>query len=77
MAFVQEATGKQTEDLIVSAQSNVLNARKSSLQAAYNLFLTSLENDQVMHDKHMAASEMSTARARSVLVHTLEDSGTV
>ena len=73
MAFVQEAAGKQTEDLLVAAQSSVSNARKSSIQAAWNLFTTSLHNDQVVHDKHLAASEMNSQRARSVLVHALED----
>ena len=74
LAFVQEAAGKQTEDLVSSAQSKVANARRTSLQAAFNLFSTSLGNDQVLHDKHMAASEMQTQRARSVLVHSLEAS---
>ena len=73
MAFVQEATGRQTEDLVVAAQSNVMNARRSSLQAAYNLFTTSLQNDHVLHDKHLAASEVNSQRARSVLVASLED----
>ena len=45
LPFVQEAAGKQTEDLVALAQSSVQNARKSSLQAAYNLFTTSLHND--------------------------------
>ena len=72
LPFVQEAAGKQTDDLVALAQSSVQNARKSSLQAAYNLFTTSLHNDQVLHDKHLAASEVSSQRARSVLVHSLE-----
>ena len=67
LPFVQEAAGKQTDDLVALAQSSVQNARKSSLQAAYNLY-----NDQVLHDKHLAASEVSSQRARSVLVHSLE-----
>jgi len=75
MAFVQEASGKLTEDLVVAAQSNVQNARRSSLQAAWNLFTTSLENDQVIHDKHLAAAEVNSHRARSVLVASLEDWG--
>ena len=74
MAFVQEATGRQTEDLVVAAQSNVQNARRTSLQAAYNLFTTSLQNDHVLHDKHLAASEVNSQRTRSVLVASLEDS---
>ena len=75
MAFVQEAAGKQTEDLIQSAQSNVQNARKSALQAAFNLFITSLDNDHCLHDKHLAASDVNSTRARSVLVASLEVRG--
>ena len=72
LAFVQEACGRQQEDHIISAQSNVNNARKTSLQAAFNLFATNLSNDQCMQDKFLATSEMNSARARSVLVHSLE-----
>ena len=72
LAFVQDASGKQAEDLVVAAQSNVQNARRSSLQAAYSLFKTSLQNDHVVHDKHIQACEMSSQRARSVLVSSLE-----
>lgn len=72
LAFVQEASGKQTEDLLISAQSSVNDARKNSIRAAYNLFTTSLDNDHVVHDKHVAASAMNVHRARSVLVHSLE-----
>ena len=73
LPFVQEAAGRQTEELISSAQSSVNNARKNSIQAAYNLFATNLKNDQILHDKFVAASEMSSLRARSVMVHSLED----
>ena len=73
LPFVQEAAGRQTEELISSAQSSVNNARKNSIQAAYNLFATNLKNDQILHDKFVATSEMSSLRARSVMVHSLED----
>ena len=72
LAFVAELTGQEQEQHIQNAQSSVLNARKSSLQAAYRLFVTSLQNDQVIHDRHRAAVDMSSARTRSVLVHSLE-----
>ena len=48
------------------------NARRSSLQAGFNLFATNLANDQVMQDKYLATADMNSARARSVLVHSLE-----
>lgn len=72
IAFVQEAAGKQAEDLVQSAQSNVQNARRASMQAAYNLFITSLQNDTVLHEKHLAASDVNSQRARSVLVGSLQ-----
>jgi len=72
MAFVQEAAGKQTEELVQSAQSNVKNARRGALQAAYNLFATSLANDQCLHDKFLAASDVNSARARSTLIASLQ-----
>lgn len=72
MAFVQEAAGKQADELVQSAQSSVKNARRGALQAAYNLFATSLENDQCLHDKFLAASDVSSARARSMLIGSLQ-----
>ena len=72
LAFVVEAAGKQTEELLISAQSTVADARKQSLRAGYNLFQTSLSNDHILHDKHVAASAMNSQRARSVLIHSLE-----
>ncbi len=73
MPFVQLATGKQHEHHLEAAQSSVNNARKNSLQAAFNLFVTSLQNDQVLHDKHMAAAAMHSQRTRSIVIHSLED----
>ena len=67
-----EACGKQQEDHVISAQSTVNNARKASLQAAFNLFSTNLANDQCLQDKFLATAEANATRARSVLVHSLE-----
>ncbi len=75
LAFVQEASGKQQEEQLMSAQSSVNNARKNSLQAAFNLFATNLENDHIIQDKYLASSEMNAQRQRSVLVHSLEEWG--
>ena len=72
LAFVQEASGKQTEELVAAAQSSVNNARNQSLQAGFNLFATSPENDHVLHEKYVASAEMNGQRNRSVLVHSLE-----
>ena len=72
LSFVQEACGRQQEEHLISAQSTVNNARRSSLQAGFNLFATNLANDQVMQDKYLATADMTSARARSVLVHSLE-----
>lgn len=75
LAFVQEACGRQQEEHLISAQSSVNNARKSSLTAAFNLFATNLANDQVMQDKFQASADMCSQRQRSVLVHSLEARG--
>lgn len=72
LAFVQEACGKQQEEQVISAQSTVHNARRSSLQAAYNLFATNLENDHLLQDKYLATATMNAQRTRSVLIHSLE-----
>ena len=74
LAFVQEACGKQQEEHVISAQSTVQNARRNSLQAAYNLFVTNLENDHLLQDKYLATATMNAQRTRSVLVHSLEAS---
>ena len=72
MGFVMEACGKQQEEHVISAQSSVNDARKSSLRAAFNLLLTNVANDQCLQDKFLATAEMNSCRARSVLVHSLE-----
>ena len=72
MAFVSEASGQQQEKLIESAQNSISNAKKASLQAAFKLFATSLSNDQLVYERHRAALDLSTARTRTVLVHSLE-----
>ena len=72
LAFVQEACSMQHEESLVSAQSTVNNARKNSLVAAFNLFSTNLQNDWILQDKFLASAEMTSQRARSVLVHSLE-----
>lgn len=72
LAFVQEACSMQHEESLISAQSTVNNARRNSLVAAFNLFSTNLQNDWILQDKFLASAEMSSQRARSVLVHSLE-----
>ena len=72
LSFVQEASGRQQEEQLISAQSSVNNARKNSLQAAFNLFATNLANDQILQDKYLASADMNTQRTRSILVHSLE-----
>lgn len=70
--FIQEASGRQQEQQLMAAQSTVNNARKASLTAAWNLFVTNLSNDEVKQDKFLVTAEMSSARTRSVLVQSLE-----
>ncbi|CAK9096217.1 Uncharacterized protein SCF082_LOCUS45183, partial [Durusdinium trenchii] len=63
MGFVMEACGKQQEEHVISAQSSVNDARKSSLRAAFNLLLTNVANDQCLQDKFLATAEMNSCRA--------------
>ena len=72
LAFFAEATGEVQEYHILEAQNNVANARKTSLQAGFALFKTSLSNDQVLHDRFLAASKTDEARARSAALGSLE-----
>jgi acyl-CoA hydrolase len=72
LAFFSEATGAVQEGHILEAQSAVANARRSSLQAGFNLFKTSLDNDQVLHDRHLQASKTDEAKARSAALGSLE-----
>eukprot|EP00435_Cladocopium_sp_Y103_P022429 s1200_g5.t1 len=72
LAFFAEATGAVQESHILEAQNNVANARKTSLQAGFALFKTSLSNDQVLHDRFLAASKTDEARARSAALGSLE-----
>lgn len=72
LAFFAEATGTVQEGHILEAQNAVANARKSSLQAGFNLFRTSLGNDQVLHERHLAASKTDEAKARSAVLGSLE-----
>ena len=72
LAFFAEATGAVQEHHILEAQSAVANARRSSLQAGFNLFRTSLSNHQVLHDRHLAASKTDEAKARSAALTSLE-----
>jgi len=72
LAFFAEATGAVQESHLLEAQNNVANARKTSLQAGFALFKTSLSNDQVLHDRFLAASKTDEARARSVALASLE-----
>ena len=70
-----EATGSLQEEHVLSAQSSVTNARKQSLQAAFNLFRTNLETDQAQHKKFLATSEASASRSRSIMIESLEERG--
>lgn len=72
LAFFAEATGAVQETHILEAQNAVQNARKSSLQAGFLLFKTSLDNDQVLHERHLAAAKTDEARARSSALTSLE-----
>ena len=72
LAFFAEATGAVQESHILEAQNAVCNARKASLQAAFNLFKTSLGNDQVLHERHLAAAKTDEARNRSAALNSLE-----
>ena len=72
LAFFAEATGAVQESHLLEAQNNVANARKTSLQAGFALFKTSLSNDQVLHDRFLAASKTDEARARSAALASLE-----
>lgn len=77
LAFYAEATGSVQENHILDAQNAVNNARKSSLQAAWNLFRTSVENDQVVHERYLQAAKTDEARARSSALTSLEVGGYV
>ena len=72
LAFFAEATGTVQEGHILAAQSAVANARRSSLQAGFNLFKTSLDNDQVLHERHLQASKTDETKARSAALASLE-----
>ena len=74
LAFFTEATGAVQESHLLEAQNNVANARKHSLQAGFALFKTSLDNDQVLHERFLAASKTDEARARSAALGSLEAS---
>lgn len=77
LAFYGEATGCVQENHILDGQNAVQNARKSSLQAAWNLFRTSVENDQVVHERYISAAKTDEARARSSALTSLEVGGYV
>jgi len=72
LAFFAEATGQVQESHILEAQNAVSNARKASLQAAFNLFKTSLGNDQVLQERHLAAAKTDEARNRSAALNSLQ-----
>lgn len=72
LAFFQEATGAAQDEHIAEAQSAVANAQKSSLQAAFQLFRTSLDNDQVMRDRYLSAAKTDESRARHAALESLE-----
>lgn len=75
LAFYAEASGTVQETHILDAQSQVQNARKASLAAAYNLFKTSLSNDHVLHDRFLEAAKTDESRARSAALSSLEAGG--
>ena len=72
LAFFAEATGMVQESHIADGQSAVANARKTSLQAGFALFRTSLSNDQVLHERFLAASKTDEARVRVAALASLE-----
>ena len=74
LSFLMEASGVIQEEHVLTAQSSVSNARKQSLLAAYQLFQTNLENDQVQHEKFLASAEANASRTKTIMVQSLEDS---
>ena len=68
-----EASGVMQEEHVLTAQNSVMNARKQSLAAAYQLFQTILENDQVQHEKFLASAEANASRTKTIMIQSLED----
>ena len=75
LAFFSEATGAVQESHILEAQNAVSNARKQSLQAGFALFKTSLSNDQILHERHLAAAKTDEAKNRTAALNSLEADG--
>jgi len=73
LSFLMEASGVIQEEHVLTAQSSVANARKQSLAAAYQLFQTNLENDQVQHEKFLASAEANASRTKTIMIQSLED----
>ena len=72
LAFFQEAKGVAQDEHIATAQSAVANAQKTSLQAAFQVFKTSLDNDHVVHDRFMSQARTDETRARNAALQSLE-----
>ena len=68
-----EASGVIQEEHVQNAQSSVANARKQSLAAAFQLFRTNLDNDQVQHTKYLASAEANASRTKTIMIQSLED----
>lgn len=75
LSFVAEAAGVLQEQHIADAQSSVHNARKQSLQAAWKLFATSVSNDQVVHQRHKAALDLSSTRHKGTVSSCFKPGG--
>lgn len=72
LAFFAEATGSVQDSHINDAQNAVSNARKASLAAGFALFKTSLDNDQVLHDRFISSSKSDESRSRTAALTSLE-----
>ena len=60
------------DEAVEKAQSLARNARRSSLQAAFDCFKSQLENDAVQHRKHMLAAQGNEIKQRAAIVSSLE-----
>lgn len=75
MSFVLEAKGLLQDTHLQEAQSRTTNAQKKAVAAAWHLFQSNLENDQLIWKKYLLASSGDEARARAAIVQSLEAGG--
>lgn len=75
MSFVVEASGSLHNEQLEQAQSRTANALKKSLGAAWELFQTNLQSDQVMRDKFLNSCSGDESRQRAAIIDSLEVTG--